>query len=1001
MKEFDGYRAVYFAPRQWHEVQPHDGDRCVLVAYSPRTTNLGGKDRRELQNLGFNVKELNQESEPLMGLFRKDAQETVEKAMTVLNEANQQLIEDLQERAYALLMLLEEEQALNEDLREASAAVYEEAATISRTVGDMIQNVEGTLKEKDEEIVRLCALAAENHEEPDYEAMIDGMEGDLQVVHTVPLNQVKSAADRWEEAINKELNNLFGSGTLKKIPYKEAIALQREGKLRLVPSKGVHTMKPPEVPGRRLRRRYRLVLCGNHAEKEEGYGSLYAGGASIETFRAALAYAAFRKWRGASSDISSAFLLASWPDHLSRYAVQPPKFLVDNGYATADECWLVMKPLYGLRESPSIWATYRSSRLASAKIPYKDGFITLMPSKVDKEVWMAFDEQGNEKAQGTLVALLVTYVDDLFFLGSTTVVELLDQWVRKEWPCSALQWADDEDGTRYLGTEVYQRPSRAFELKQTGYIEDLLRAYEMTEACPTKLPCPKEWIAEDFETYEEQYNEADLKQGQRMVGELLWLTMRSRPDLQFVVGHMSQWVSKHPKRIEKIGKRVLAYLSGTKEMKLVLGEFGNQATAGQTSSAQSSTHHSAHQTMHDAQGSSEDIGLRVIAYSDASFAPTGSRSYGAAVVTVNESPIAWKAGRQGMVTLSTMEAELLEATQTAVLTEGLACLLDEFCGKRVERLLRVDNAAATSMLLGGPGSWRTRHLKVRSAHILESVESGQLRVEFVEGLRQLADLGTKSHPKARMWELLRMWGFENLPSEAVQLQVVKAVLLSLVTLALESVPRAQAFEGKEPLKATGIDELMMLVIGCCLLAVLGWEIIKWASKCLWTRAVQGRKAQRLQRMRELAKAAVETELDRVWDVPQEAFQGRSPHKEVEHAVQGALTTAMSTAPVLSQGHQGRGLKTGNRTVKTMTVGTQTEDAPLPHEYEEDLYEYRRYPGPFYLTEYGKNVHIRQDCHGFRLASHRVKTIGFCDWCEGSMPLYTRQTRRRAVRNQLG
>ena len=156
MKEFDGYRAVYFAPRQWHEVQPHDGDRCVLVAYSPRTTNLGGKDRRELQNLGFNVKELNQESEPLMGLFRKGAQETVQKAMTVLNEANQQLIEDLQERAYALRMLLEEEQALNEDLREAGAAVYEEAAAISRTVGDMIRNVEGTLKEKDEEIVRLC-----------------------------------------------------------------------------------------------------------------------------------------------------------------------------------------------------------------------------------------------------------------------------------------------------------------------------------------------------------------------------------------------------------------------------------------------------------------------------------------------------------------------------------------------------------------------------------------------------------------------------------------------------------------------------------------------------------------------------------------------------------------------------------------------------------------------------------------------------------------------------
>ena len=80
-----------------------------------------------------------------------------------------------------------------------------------------------------------------------------------------------------------------------------------------------------------------------------------------------------------------------------------------------------------------------------------------------------------------------------------------------------------------------------------------------------------------------------------------------------------------------------------------------------------------------------------------------------------------------------------------------------------------------------------------------------------------------------MWELLRMWGFENLPSEAVQLQVVKAVLLGLVVLALETAPKARAFEEKEPLKTTGIDELTVLVIGCCMLAVLCWEDFKAVS----------------------------------------------------------------------------------------------------------------------------------------------------------------------------
>ena len=186
------------------------------------------------------------EKEAQMGLLRKDTQETVEKAAIVLNEANQQLIEDLQERAYALRILLEEEQALGEDLKEASAMVRTEADLVSQTVEEMIKSVEGKLKLGDAQGKHLCAMAAEAVEEPDYEAMIDAMEGDLQVVHTVPLNQVRAVVDRWEEAIKKELKSLFDTGTLKKISYKEAISLQRDGQLRLVPSKGVHTMKPPD-----------------------------------------------------------------------------------------------------------------------------------------------------------------------------------------------------------------------------------------------------------------------------------------------------------------------------------------------------------------------------------------------------------------------------------------------------------------------------------------------------------------------------------------------------------------------------------------------------------------------------------------------------------------------------------------------------------------------------------------------------------------------------------
>ena len=130
----------------------------------------------------------------------------------------------------------------------------------------------------------------------------------------------------------------------------------------------------------------------------------------------------------------------------------------------------------------------------------------------------------------------------------------------------------------------------------------------------------------------------------------------------------------------------------------------------------------------------------LVGYSDSSFAPYGGRSYGASVVTVNGSPVAWKSGKQAMITLSTMESELLEATAAAVLLESVGSLLDEILGKRVKRVLRVDNSSATSMLQGGAGSWRTRHLKVRSGYLREQVTQGLLEVFHTEGRYQLADL---------------------------------------------------------------------------------------------------------------------------------------------------------------------------------------------------------------------------------------------------------------------
>ena len=145
----------------------------------------------------------------------------------------------------------------------------------------------------------------------------------------------------------------------------------------------------------------------------------------------------------------------------------------------------------------------------------------------------------------------------------------------------------------------------------------------------------------------------------------------------------------------------------------------------------------------------------LVAFTDASYAPFGRRSFGAAVITLAGAPVAWKSGKQSFVTLSVMEAELYAATQGCTLLNSVYALLSEVW-PGFQRVLAVDNTSAASMLSGGPGSQRTRHLKIRASYVREAVENGDLMIRHTPGAVQLADFSTKMQPKLRLHHLLRL-----------------------------------------------------------------------------------------------------------------------------------------------------------------------------------------------------------------------------------------------------
>ena len=133
-----------------------------------------------------------------------------------------------------------------------------------------------------------------------------------------------------------------------------------------LPMLAVFTVKPGE-PGEVFK--CRLVSCGN--KTDETYGDISTNEMDVALMRFLLFFWGVR-FRGAknsfvSIDISTAFLNAELLEGRI-VVVKPPACLYQLGLVPPGTVWRLHKALYGLRESPSLWAGERTKRLKSLEV---------------------------------------------------------------------------------------------------------------------------------------------------------------------------------------------------------------------------------------------------------------------------------------------------------------------------------------------------------------------------------------------------------------------------------------------------------------------------------------------------------------------------------------------------------------------------------------------------------------------------------------------------------
>ncbi|CAI5739088.1 unnamed protein product [Peronospora destructor] len=120
-------------------------------------------------------------------------------------------------------------------------------------------------------------------------------------------------------------------------------------------------------------------------------------------------------------------------------------------------------------------------------------------------------------------------------------------------------------------------------------------------------------------------------------------------------------------------------------------------------------------------GAKDNLAITLESYSDADFAD--KKSLTGAMVLLNGMPVSWAAKKRGGVSLSTIEAEFVAASETA----------RELLGIR-EMLMEIKGESSSS---------RAKHIDVRLKFIKDFARRGILEPCYVRSEMMLADLLTK------------------------------------------------------------------------------------------------------------------------------------------------------------------------------------------------------------------------------------------------------------------
>ena len=437
------------------------------------------------------------------------------------------------------------------------------------------------------------------------------------------------------------------------------------------------------------RRKARLCLKGYAQKPGIDYTEVFSPVARFETIRCVLAISAKERLTLYQFDVKTAFLSADIDVDLFMH--QPEGFNDKGGRV----CHL-RRALYGAVQSPRAFNQKISKTLLSLKT------VKLVQSHADPCLFFS-------KPPRRIVALI--YVDDGMVAG--TDEKLIKDFINELGKTFQLTSKPLE---YFLGLRIQISPDkRRIHVDQARYIDELLERFKMTDCKPAVVP-----IDSTFRAACEGEIDVNL-QYRQAVGGLMYACLATRADCAYTVGVLSRYLDKPTKALWNSAMKALRYLKGTKTYGLTFTDSGKN---------------------------------EMVAYSDADWGGCHStfRSTTGAFIQFGGGAIAWVSQRQAMVTLSTLESELVAASETAKTVIWLNRLLSE-AGYTVTPRLLIDNQAVIHLIGNPQASRRCKHISIRHYFVRERAQEGDFTVKHCASEQNSADLFTKILPKSTFQRL--------------------------------------------------------------------------------------------------------------------------------------------------------------------------------------------------------------------------------------------------------